>query len=91
MVVTYCCRKKNPSPDLLPAKERYLSSRIRAAGETASLLRFGFRILSGLYGLLAAGQLIPDYDHLLTVEKVSEHAVKLKGQLAELKVAKVMS
>lgn len=88
--MTYCCREKNPSPDLLPAKDRYLSSRIRAAGEAASRLRFGFRILSGLYGLLEAGQMIPDYDHLLTVEQVSEHALKLEGQLAELKVAKVI-
>ena len=90
LVVTYCCREKNPSPDLLPAKDRYLSSRIRVGGEAATRRGFEFRILSGLYGLLEAGQMIPDYDHLLTAEQVPEHVVKLKGQLAKLKVAKVI-
>lgn len=90
IVVTYCSRDKDPSLGLLPAEERYLSGRIRAAAGAASRLGLGFRILSGLYGLLEAGRMIPDYDHLLTVDQVPDQARKLAGQLAETDVGRVV-
>ena len=82
LVTTYCSRDKDPSPGLLPAGDRYRSLRIRAAGEAASRLGLGFRILSGLYGLIEQDRKIPDYDHLLTSAQVPDHAEKLAGQLA---------
>ena len=90
IVITYCSREKDPSPGLLPAMDRYLSSRIRAAQETASRLQLEFRILSGLYGLLEQDEKIPDYDHLLTYEQVPGHAKKLAGQLASSNVGRVI-
>ncbi len=90
LVITYCCREKDPSPGLLPAVDRYLSSRIRAAKETASRLQLEFRILSGLYGLLEQDEKIPDYDHQLTHEQVPGHAEKLAGQLASSNVGRVI-
>ncbi len=89
-VITYCSRDKDASPELLPAVDRYLSSRIGAAAEAASRLQFGFRILSGLYGLLERDQKIPDYDHLLTYDQVPGHAKKLAGQLAESNAVRVV-
>ena len=82
-VVTYCSGDKDPAPGLLPAVDRYFSSRIRAACEAASILETGFRILSGLYGLLEPDREIPDYDHLLTDDQVPGHARMLEQQLRE--------
>jgi hypothetical protein len=89
-LVTYCARDKNPASGLMPAGERYLSSRIRETGEAAATLKVRFLILSGLYGLLDAAEPIPNYDHLLTIEQVPAHADLLAGQLAEKGVGKVV-
>ena len=90
IVVTYCSREKDPSGGLLPAKDRYLSPRIRATGEAAKKLGIGFRILSGIYGLLEPGDRIPDYDHLLTADQAPDHAQKLAGQLEMSGIAHVV-
>ncbi|MEN8006650.1 MAG: hypothetical protein ABFS42_06510 [Candidatus Krumholzibacteriota bacterium] len=90
LVVTYCSREKDPSQDLLPARDRYLSARIHAADEAASRLQFGFRILSGIYGLLEPDRMIPAYDHLLTADQVPDHARKTAGQLAESEARRVV-
>ena len=65
-IITYCCKEKDPADGLLPAADRYLSPRIRAAHNVAKELGVRFHILSGSYGILDPGQAIPDYDHLLT-------------------------
>ncbi|MCK9995028.1 MAG: hypothetical protein KAH56_01975, partial [Candidatus Krumholzibacteria bacterium] len=90
LVVTYCSREKDPSAGLLPAVDRYLSSRIRVSFEAASQLGTGFRILSGLYGLLDADREIPEYDHLLTDDQVPGHALKIEQQLRESAVGRVV-
>jgi len=89
-VITYCSRDKDPSPEPLPAVDRYLSPRIRAAGEAASKLQLEFRILSGLYGLLEQDKMIPDYDHLLRSDQIQEHAKKLAGQLTASTAGRVV-
>jgi len=89
-VVTYCSREKDPSVGLLPAVDRYLSSRIRVSFEAASMLGTGFRILSGLYGLLEPDREIPEYDHLLTSDQVSRHAEKIEQQLRESAIERVI-
>ena len=90
LVVTYCSGDKDAAPGLLPAVDRYLSSRIRAACEAASLLKKGFRILSGLYGLLEPEREIPAYDHLLTTDKVPDHVLVLAQQLRESAAERVI-
>ena len=83
LVVTYCSREKDPSAGLLPAVDRYVSSRVRISHDAAAMLGVGFRILSGLYGLLEADREIPDYDHLLTSDQVPHHTEKVEQQLRE--------
>ena len=89
-VVTYCSRDKDQSPGLLPAVDRYLSSRIGAACAAASMLETGFRILSGLYGLLEQDQEIPSYDHLLTIDKIPAHVRLLEQQLRKSAAERVI-
>jgi len=81
LVVTYCSRDKNPADGLLPAIDRYVSPRIRSAASAAARQGLEFRILSGLYGLLTPDHPIPDYDHLLTEDRIPEHAELVGGQL----------
>lgn len=89
-VVTYCSRDKDPSVGLLPAVDRYLSPRIGLSHDAAAMLGAGFRILSGLYGLLEPDREIPDYDHLLTSDQVSRHAEKIEQQLRESAMERVI-
>ena len=70
--------------------DRYLSERIRFAQRTASSLAADFRILSGLFGLVAPQQDIPDYDHLLTAELVPAHSQKVISQLQGMEIDKVI-
>jgi len=90
LVVTYCSREKDPSAGFLPAVDRYLSSRVRISFEAASMLGAGFRILSGLYGLLEPDREIPDYDHLLTSDQVPRHAGKIERQLRDSATGRVV-
>lgn len=89
-VVTYCSRDKDPAAGLLPAVDRYLSSRIRASHEAASILETGFFILSGFYGILDPDQEIPEYDYLLTSDQVPHHAGKVEPQLRESAAERVI-
>ena len=89
-VVTYCSRDKDPSSNLMPAGDRYLSSRIGMANEVSSLLEVGVLILSGKYGLIGPDLKIPDYDHLLTQEQVPGHAQVLGQSLRQLEATKIM-
>ena len=83
VIITSCCRDKDPAEGRIMALERYLSPRIKAASEVAVTLEVPFRILSGLYGLLEPGHPIPDYDHLLVADEVEEHAVLLQEQMQD--------
>jgi len=89
-VVTYCSREKDPSAGLLPAVDRYLSSRIRISHEAASMLETDFFIQSGLYGLLEPDRQIPDYDHLLTADQIPGYARMIERQLRESIAQKVI-
>lgn len=82
-LVTYCCRDKAKDRGPMPARDRYLSPRIRVAEEAAERLGWGFVILSGRHGLVGPGEDLAWYDHLLTLDQVEEHAVRCAGQLAD--------
>jgi len=84
---TYCSRHKRTDPGLLPASQRYQSTRIDAVYASARLVGAPFFILSGEFGLLAAEQPIPWYDHLLTSAEAPALAVKLATQLREAALA----
>ncbi len=81
LYITCCAAAKDPTPGLLPAAWRYRSSRIEAVLALAVEHGASFRILSGEYGLVAAGEPIPDYDHLLTTGEVDALADRVAVQL----------
>lgn len=87
---TYCSAAKSRDAELLPARERYLSDRICQVHAAADAVGADFRILSGRYGLLAASDAIPYYDHLLTREEVAGHAAKVERQLRPLEPGRVI-
>ncbi len=84
IVVTYCSGPKRKDGGLLPAIDRYLSERIRSLHRQAIANADEFRILSGEFGLLAADQPIPWYDHLLSTEEVGNLAEKVATDLSGL-------
>ena len=84
LYVTCCSAAKKPGDGLIPAAWRYCSLRLDAVLNLAVEHAVGFRILSGEFGLVAAGQPIPDYDHLLTGGKAAAHAELVAAQLREI-------
>lgn len=81
LYVTCCSAAKKPGEGLVPAAWRYDSRRIDAVLNLAVEKAVSFRILSGKFGLLAAGEPIPAYDHLLTPDEVDAHAERVADQL----------
>jgi hypothetical protein len=90
LLVTYCCREKDAAAGDIPARDRYLSPRIRVAEMAAGLLGWDFAILSGRHGLLAPGAPLAFYDHLLTADQVPAHAARIAGPLADSGVSVVV-
>jgi hypothetical protein len=83
---TYCSAEKSKEPGKLPAIRRYKSSRIEQVYAAASLLRLGFYILSGKFGLLSPEHPIEWYDQLLVSSQVGDMVDKLAKQIEELGV-----
>lgn len=90
LYITCCAAAKDPAEGLLPAAWRYRSARIDAVLALAVEHAVGFRILSGRYGLVAAGEPIPDYDHLLTGDEASALAARVAAQLADIGPGRVV-
>jgi hypothetical protein len=84
LYVTCCTAAKKPDPGVMPAAWRYCSPRLDAVLNLAVEHAVGFRVLSGEFGLVAAGEPIPDYDHLLTGDEVAAHAGRVADQLREI-------
>lgn len=72
--------------DLLPAIQRYISKRIEYTYNLAKIDGVQFLILSGEFGLITEGTLIPYYDHLLLPDEVVSAMPLLVQQLIEQKV-----
>ena len=83
---TYCSAEKDRTQGKLPAIQRYRSQRIKSVYSAALSLGLEFLILSGKYGMLKPSDLIPYYDHLLTVPEVPAHVKKVVNQLEVLGV-----
>jgi hypothetical protein len=84
---TPCTEKKDRSPGVLPAVQRYNSRRLKSVFKAAESLELGFLILSGEYGILEANDPIPYYEHLLLASEVPEHSKLVHGQLEALGVS----
>ena len=76
--------------ELLPALRRYRSERIERIHKAALITGCSFYILSGEYGLLAPGELIPYYDHLLMADEIETHACKLIEQIKRYSITKIV-
>ena len=74
LLVTICCREKDRAEGLLPAVRRYRSERIERLARLAGEAGLPFAILSGLFGLIEAGEPIPYYDRLMSAEDVNRIA-----------------
>jgi len=68
VVVTYCSKDKDPRPDLLPASERYISSRTQKVTAAAKKFQKPLYFLSAKFGLITADTPIPNYDQRLTLD-----------------------
>ncbi|MFO7609541.1 MAG: hypothetical protein R6X35_10150 [Candidatus Krumholzibacteriia bacterium] len=90
LYITCCAARKDPAAEPLPAAWRYRSSRIDAVLALAVEHAVGFRILSGKFGLVAAGEPIPPYDHLLAPAEVPAHAAQVAAQLRDVAPLRVV-
>ena len=81
IISTICSKDKDESLGLLPAVQRYISSRIANVFDTAKKEGSPFYILSGEYGLIPADYPIPYYDHQLKMEEVNDISRKIVGQI----------
>lgn len=87
---TICSKDKRTDEGLLPAKERYISDRIKKVGALSENDKVPFFILSGEFGLLKSDKQIPYYDHLLISEEVATLTERATKQLSELKIDEVV-
>ena len=90
LLVTICCREKDRAEGLLPAVRRYRSERIERLARLAGEAGLPFAILSGLFGLIEAGEPIPYYDRLMTGEDVERIAAPGKEFLRERGIKEVV-
>lgn len=90
LFLTYCSSDKLKFNHPVAALDLYRSERIRKVYTLASSAGAEFRILSGKYGLVAAEELLPWYDHLLQPLEVEAHANRVAAQLKILKVDAVI-
>jgi hypothetical protein len=89
-VCTICCKEKRTDTSLLPAIDRYLSTRIAFAYDESRRLGRPMLILSGKYGLLRPEDPIPWYDQKLVMEAVPEIVPVIASRLTKLGVSHII-
>lgn len=89
VLLTTCTARKSPSPGTLPAVERYLDPRIDHAVATARARGLPLLVFSGVYGLLAASDPVPLYDHALRPNEVEWAAGRVAAGLRDRAVSRV--
>jgi len=90
ILCTYCSNEKDQDPELIPSIRRYKSTRISNVYALSKKMGFGFRILSGEYGLISPDKKIPWYDHLLMREEVDTLSKKIADQLIASQISAVI-
>ena len=89
LYATYCSAHKRTDPGMLPAAERYQSSRIRHLVEQARTDNHPAAILSGQFGLVCAEEPLPWYDHLLQEAEITDMTHQVQQTLQEWGVGQV--
>jgi len=83
ILLTTCCKEKDPAPGNLPAMKRYLSKRISDVYDESIKQTLPMRILSGKFGLLTPDDTIPNYDHPLSLMEVPILLPRILDQLSQ--------
>ena len=89
ILLTTCTAHKRTDAGLLPAVQRYVDPRVEHAVAWAAQGVLPMMFFSGVYGLLAASDPIPYYDHALQAHEVEDAARALAKRLAALGVDSV--
>ena len=89
ILCSYCSADKCTDRASLPAIERYRSERLRRLCRRGQQLGTPLYILSGRFGLLAATDPIPWYDHPLPTAEAEALSHGIAGRLRELGVTDV--
>ena len=89
LLLTICSADKDPSPEPLPAWKRYRSTRISELYRRSHREGLPLYILSGKLGLVAAEDMIPFYDHRLTMGEVAGLGATLAQRLQDLQASEV--
>jgi hypothetical protein len=87
--LTTCCKEKRPDEDLLPAKERYQSPRVRYVVAESERIGIPLLFFSGKYGILGAHDLIPWYAKQLMAEDVEGMVPVAIAQLRERGITEI--
>jgi hypothetical protein len=90
-VLTTCTEDKRLDPMPLPASRRYVGPRIDAALAEASRRGWPLLFLSGVYGIIEAGALLPSYDHALQEGEVEALVPRATEQLRALGVTEFVA
>ena len=79
---TTCSKSKEDSHELIESIKKYKSERIISIYQKSKEDKVEFRILSGKFGLLGSKEKIPNYDELLTMDKIPQLKELIKKQIA---------
>lgn len=81
IVVTISSKHKDKTPELLPARKRYVSEHVKKTEIIAEEQQLPFFILSGKHGLVSADELVADYDQYLEMDAVADLVSVVEAQL----------
>ena len=87
---TNCGREKSTLTGSIPAKERYVSERVKKVIELSNQKRLPLLFISGKYGLISADTKIPYYNHRLEESSVSTLIILAIKQAKDLKISKLI-
>lgn len=89
IISTICSKRKREELGLLPAEERYTGEHLVETREIAKKENLPFYILSGKYGLISNGKMIPYYDYYLEDKAVGALIKKVVNQMLKEKISEI--
>ena len=89
LLILSCSQRKRSTPGLLPALERYNGPAFQVTNKFMRVCPFEARlldvyILSAKFGLIPAGQPIPNYDRRVTLQRVKELQPRTLPELKQI-------